>query len=113
MKARPDSPDGFDVSVSRSYDVPAAAIFTAFFDPPRRATWCHERSYNVRSSNRPASLRIAWPDGSHVSVTITRKGNSRASVTVQHAKLPTAEAAEQAKQAWSHSLDRLRAMLDG
>ena len=101
----------FEATVIRTFDVPGAAIFTAFLDPARRATWCHERSYNVRSSNRPTALRIEWPDKSAVSVAIARKGNSRASVTVHHGKLPDAEAAARAKQLWSESMDRLRAML--
>ena len=102
---------GFEISVTRTYDVPGAALFTAFLNPAKRELWCHERSYNVRSSNRPTALRIEWPDQSSVVVAITRKGNSRASVTVQHAKLKDAEAAAKAKQLWSESLDRHRAML--
>lgn len=103
--------DGFEISITRTYDVPGAALFTAFLDPARRATWCHERSYNVRGSNRPTALRIEWPDKTLVTVAIARKGNSRASVTVQHAKLVSADAAVEAKRLWGESLDRLRAML--
>jgi uncharacterized protein YndB with AHSA1/START domain len=111
MRFKHEKKDGFEISVSRTFDVPGAALFTAFLDPARRASWCHERSYNVRSSNRPSSLRIEWTDGSSVVVAITRKGNSRAAVTVQHGKLANAEKAAEAKRQWTESLDRLRAML--
>jgi hypothetical protein len=103
----------FEISVSRTLSVPAAAIFSAFFEPSRRSAWCHRSDYNVRGSARPSGLRIAWPDGSLVVVSITRQGNSRSKVTVQHGKLMDEAAAATAKQQWSDSLDRLRSMMDG
>ena len=105
-----ENPNGFDASVSRAVEASVSEMFRAFNDPTRRA-WCHAANYVVRSTVAPRLLRLAMPDGSLITVTISRKGNVRCMVDVLHSLLPTADAAEQAKRQWRESLSRLAGLL--
>ena len=85
-------------------------VFRAFNDPTRRA-WSPIRDYVVRSTIAPRLLRIALRDGTQLTVTIARKGNSRCSVTVEQSKLPDELSAERARAQWRDALARLADLL--
>lgn len=105
-----ENPNGFDATVSRAVEASVSEMFRAFNDPTRRA-WCHAGNYVVRSVVAPRLLRLAMPDGSLITVTISRKGNVRCMVEVLHSLLATADAAELAKRQWRESLSRLAGLL--
>jgi len=111
MRQPGEKPDGFAVSVTRTVDATASDVFRAFNDPTRR-DWCSERLYSVRAAVAPRMLRLGMPDETVVTVAIMRKGNVRATVTVDHSKLADAAAAERAKQSWKQALERLAMKLD-
>ncbi len=107
----PDAPsDDLDVAVSRSLEASASEVFRAFNDPTRRA-WSPMRDYAVRSTIAPRLLRIALRDGTLLTVTIARKGNSRCAVTVEQSRLPDEGAAERARATWRDALARLADLL--
>ena len=103
----PDAPsDDLDVAVSRSLEASASEVFRAFNDPTRRA-WSPMPDYVVRSTIAPRLLRIALRDGTQLTVTIARKGNTRCAVTVEQSKLPDELSAEKARALWRDALARL------
>jgi uncharacterized protein YndB with AHSA1/START domain len=102
---------GHAVSVARTIDGSASAVFRAFNDPTRRA-WCHERMYSVQAAVAPRMLRLAMPDKSTVTISIARKGNTRTMVSLEQTKLVDAAAADRARIAWKQALDRLAMLLD-
>ena len=102
--------DDLDIAVSRSLEASASEVFRAFNDPTRRA-WSSVRDFVVRTTIAPRLLRIGMRDGTLVTVTIARKGNSRCAVTVEQHKLPDELTAEQAKAMWRESLARLADLL--
>ncbi|MEQ1689853.1 MAG: hypothetical protein ABMA00_01100 [Gemmatimonas sp.] len=113
--ARTESPDdlpsdNLDIAVSRSLEASASEVFRAFHDPTRRS-WSAVRDFVVRTTIAPRLLRIGMRDGTLVTVTIARNGNSRCAVTVEHHKLPDERTAEQAKSMWREALARLADLL--
>lgn len=105
-----DNPNGFQATAQRAVEASVSELFRAFNDPTRRM-WCHIQNYVVRSTVAPRLLRLALPDGSLVTVTITRKGNVRGTVDILHTMLATAEAADLSKRQWRDALSRLAGML--
>ncbi len=70
------------------------------------------KSLTVRTATPPKSLRIAWPDGTSVSVNFSAKGETRSVVQVQHGKLADAATVAERKVYWGEALERLRALLE-
>jgi hypothetical protein len=105
-----EKPTGFEISVSRTIDASASDLFRAFNDPTRRS-WSAVQDYVVRTTIAPRSLRLGMPDSTLAAVTITRKGNTRCSIEIQHSNLPDAAAADRAKSMWRDALARLTDLL--
>lgn len=106
-----DAPsDNLDVAISRTLEASASDVFRAFNDPTRRG-WCPVQDYVVRSTIAPRLLRIGLRDGTQLTVTIARKGNTRCAVTVEQSKLPDELSAEAARGAWRDGLARLAGLL--
>ncbi len=103
--------NGLSVTATRTLDASVSAVFRAFNDPTRRG-WVHERLYSVQAAVAPRMLKLAMPDGSVVTVTIQRQGNTRTLVSLEQSRIADAAAAERARQAWRGALERLAAMLD-
>jgi uncharacterized protein YndB with AHSA1/START domain len=104
--------DGHSVSVSRTLEVPAAAVFRAFHDARQRARWLNASRFTIRTARAPHTLRVTWEDGrSHLLVTCTPKGARRSRVEIEHTRLGNAAAAARMKARWAKSLEQLRVML--
>lgn len=106
LRAKHQTPNGYEVSVSRTFDVPVDALFAAWQEPAR-AAWLSD-PLTVRKATPPKSMRISWPDGSSVAVYFYVKGERRSSVTVQHLKLADDTAVTRLKAYWSDALNALR-----
>jgi uncharacterized protein YndB with AHSA1/START domain len=101
--------DGWSISVSRTLEAPAAAVFRAFHDARRRARWLGATKFTIRTARAPRTLRVTWEDGrSHLLVTCTPKGAARCVVEVEHTRLASASAAARMKTRWAGLLGRLR-----
>ncbi|MFF0310253.1 hypothetical protein ACFYSC_22715 [Streptosporangium sp. NPDC004379] len=106
--------DGFAVTVSRTMDASADRLFTAFADETERGRWLPDGRLRERTATRPRSARFDWDeDGTRVHVTFTAKSENRGTVTVEHARLADAEAAERAKRWWRDRLTSLAADFAG
>jgi uncharacterized protein YndB with AHSA1/START domain len=103
---------GYEAGKSRTLPVPAAAVFDAFADDALRRRWLDDE-LTVRKATPHKSLRITWSDGSNVEVYVTAKGAAKTTVTVQHGKLPSKQAVDDAKRFWAERFDALMRLLDG
>ena len=113
LRVKHEKPGGFEVSVSRTVNVPIAAAYRAWSDGRTRKKWLDE-AVRVRTSTANKSIRFDWADGkTRINVYLVEKGPSRTQVTAQHVALASAKQAEAAKQAWRPRLDALKAMLKG
>lgn len=103
--------DGFyEAGKSRTFPVPVADAFEAFAHDERRRRWL-DADVTVRKATPHKSVRMTWDDDTKIEVYFTEKGAAKCSVHVQHGKLPTKEAADDAKRLWGERLDALGALL--
>ena len=113
LRARHQRPDGFEISVSRSFAAPATVLFDAWKDARARRRWLPRAAIVIRKATRPKSMRITWSDRkTSLEVNFYAKGVGKAQVVVQHSKLPDAKAAAKMKGYWANTLDRLRETLE-
>ncbi len=101
----------YEVNRSRTLPVSVDDLFAWFAGPRRRPRWLPGIKVVVRKATPPRSLRMTWPDGTSVEGWFERKGPSKATVTVQHTKLPDRAAAAARRAWWGERLDVLETML--
>lgn len=112
-RVKHETPAGFQVSGSRTIQVPVSRLFAAWNDETFRRRWLPEADFTVRKTTPDKSLRLAWGDGTRVEVNLYPKGEAKSQVTVDHQKLPDAQEAARRKAWWGEALDRLREILEG
>jgi hypothetical protein len=101
---------GYEAGKSRTLNVPVADVFRAFVDDDLRTQWL-DTPLTVRTATPNRSVRITWLDGSNVEVYITAKSAAKTSVAIQHGRLPSRDAADDAKAFWHDRLNALQALL--
>ena len=101
---------GFEVNKSKTVPVSIGRLYAAFGARQRRA-WLTDATPTVRKATREKSLRLTWEDGTPVDVTFWSKGSAKSQVQLQHRGLPSKEAAERVRAAWTARLGALTAHL--
>jgi hypothetical protein len=101
----------FELTKSRTFSVPVAALFDAWADARVRRRWLNGTTVKVRTATAPKSMRLDWADGGILAVGFIPKGKSKSVVAVAHTKLPDKETADRLKQYWSERLDVLGEVL--
>ncbi|MBI5649919.1 MAG: DUF4287 domain-containing protein [Chloroflexi bacterium] len=97
-RAQHQMPDGYQISVSKTLNVPVAKLFAAW---QARAP----RDLAVSKTTARKSVRGAWKNGaSRVDVAFYAKGELKSQIVIQHNKLANARAAAQMKIAWTKML---------
>ena len=101
----------YDISVSRTLEVPVSKVFKAWQDGKVRAKWLGEKPV-IRSSTTNKYIHLTWADKkTNLDLNFYSKGPAKSQVVVQHVKLPDAKAATKMKSYWSKNLDRLKEFL--
>ena len=112
MRAPNERPEGFEVSVSKTVDMPSMDAWRAFIEPKRRASWL-DLGLRMRTGTRTMgrSARFDVPsEGTRVNVLFDPKGDDRAVVTVTHVKLADAADVAAHRADWKVRLGRLAAL---
>jgi uncharacterized protein YndB with AHSA1/START domain len=113
LRERHQKPGGFQISVSRTVNVPLARVFKAFANEKARNAWLDEDGLTVRTAITNKLMRVTWNDGkTSLEISFLPKGDDKSQVVVQHSKLPDAKASARMKTFWREALDRLRATLE-
>lgn len=99
------------VVVQRTLNVPASAVIRAINDRDRRE-WAPQQLYRVVSVLAPRFIRLAFPDGTLVAVSVTRLGNARSAVAVELTKFPDSTDERELRERWAHALAALQDQLD-
>jgi len=103
-----EKPEGYEISVRRTIEVPVAKAFKAWTDEKTRKKWLTS-NFSIRKATANKSLRITWEDGkTSVAAAFTGKGPDKCQVVAQHSKLPNSKAAAKMKKFWGEALDRLK-----
>lgn len=112
MRAPNERPEGFEVSVSKTIDMPPMEAWRAFVEPKRRKTWL-DLGLRMRTGTRTMgrSARFDVPsEGTRVNVFFDPKGDDRSVVTVTHVKLADAADVTAHRADWRQRLGRLAAL---
>lgn len=112
MRAPNQRPEGFEVSVSKTVDMPSIDAWRAFVEPKRRSTWL-DLGLRMRTGTRTMgrSARFDVPsEGTRVNVFFDAKGDTRSVVTVTHVKLDGPDDVAAHRTAWRERLGRLAAL---
>ncbi|HTG91121.1 MAG TPA: SRPBCC domain-containing protein [Pyrinomonadaceae bacterium] len=109
-----ERPDGFQISISRTVNVPLAKLYKSFAADNARSTWLPENNLQVRKATPNKSMRVTWSDQkTSLEINFYAKATDKSQVVVQHSKLANASAATKMKSYWTKALDRLRENLEG
>ncbi|MBI4329642.1 MAG: hypothetical protein HY685_07240 [Chloroflexi bacterium] len=112
MRERHQMPEGYQVSVSKTFEAPVARLYQAWNDKRLRGPWLPQETITIRKATLNKSLRITWADGvTSVEVLFYEKGEERSQVVVQHSKLADPRQAESMKSHWKEALERLEGTL--
>lgn len=113
LRERHQKPAGFQISVSRTVNVPIGKLYRAFANDKARNAWLAEDGLAVRTATANKSMRVTWNDvKTSLEISFVAKGEDKSQVVVQHGKLPNAKASTTMKTYWGKALDRLRASLE-
>jgi Domain of unknown function (DUF4287) len=106
-------PDGYQISVSRTLNVPLRSAYQSFANEKQRNQWLDEHKLAVRTALPNKSMRLTWKDGkTSLEIAFVAKTAEKSQVVVTHSKLPDAKAAAKMKTYWRGKLDRLQASLN-
>jgi hypothetical protein len=112
MRVVHEKAEGFEISVSKTFNIPVGTAFLMFQDPLMRKRWLKETSFSLRKVTENKSIRLDWDGGKTlVVVAFYPKSANKTQIAVQHSKLPSANAAKKQKQYWAEQLDKLQQVL--
>ncbi len=137
LREKHQKPTGFEVSVSRSIACTPAEAWQAWTRARELNRWFGEKAHvNLRAGGRynlgggdvgiyrvivpTRRLRFTWDNPAACPGTVVEvrfgarrtKQGVKTTVSVQHMKLPSSEAAEEIKEGWSWAMDSLRSYLE-
>jgi len=108
-----ERPDGFQISVSRTVNVPLTKLYKSFATEKARTAWLGENGMNIRKVTPNKSMRVTWSDQkTSLEINFYPKAADKSQVVVQHSKLATASAASKMKTYWTKALDRMREAIE-
>jgi hypothetical protein len=112
LREKHQKPGGYEISGSKTVNVPVSTLFRAFSDARTRARWLDE-PFTIRKSTKAKSVRITWSDEkTHVEASFYAKGASKSQVAVQHRKLTSAKDAARMKAFWAKRLAALKSTVE-
>lgn len=104
---------GFYVGVSKTLPVGARRLSDEFTDTRKRNRWLEPGLLRTRTSQPGKSARFDFlEDDSRVHVYFVSKGRGKATVSIQHERLPNEGAVEERRSFWKDRLGRLAEQLD-
>jgi uncharacterized protein YndB with AHSA1/START domain len=105
--------DGFAITASKTFAVPAERLYDAFVDPSVRERWLPDAELSERTATRPKSVRFDWADGStRVNVTFVAREETKSTVAVEHRRLQSGDEAARLKAYWRERLLGLKELIE-
>jgi heat shock protein HslJ len=103
---------GFSIGVSRTFPVPVERLWAAFADEAGRSSWLEPGLLRERTAQPGRTARFDVAGGpSRMNVSLTAKGDAKASVTIQHERLASAAEVEEQRAFWRSRLAALGELL--
>ena len=111
MRARYETPRGFQVSASKTMGAPVSAVYEAFANGELREGWLPGAPLTIRKDTPLKSTRAVWDDSAGAATTVNfnyyERGADRSQITVQHSKLSDAAEVEARREYWKAAFERL------
>lgn len=111
LRKKHQKPDGYQISVSKTFPLSVSTLYRAWKNKNRQP-WLSEK-LTIRKATLNKSLRITWEkDQTHVDVQLylkDKKAKNKTQLTISHNKLKTAVQAERMKKFWAKTLEKLAA----
>ena len=112
LKERGQKGKDFEISVSKTVNVPVEVLYNAFVDQKLRKKWI-DGKIEITKQTENKSARALWSDGNtRLSVDFYAKGDAKSQIVVQHLKIPDSTTAAAMKQFWPARLDALKSLLE-
>jgi len=112
IKERGQKENGFEISVSKTVDVPIELLYNSLIEDKSSKKWLKENIV-IRKTTESKSARITWCDKeTSLSIDFYTKGQNRSQIVVQHLKISDSKKAAQLKEFWSETLDKLKNLLE-
>lgn len=113
LKERGEKKNGFEISVSKIFNVPIKQLYNSWIDDKIREKWLKKEKIIIRKSTENKSARITWSDNeTSLSVDFYPKGENISQVVVQHLKIKDSTNAFKMKEYWKLALDELKTVID-
>lgn len=114
MRAQNQRPDGFTVSVTKTFPVDAERLHRAFAEARQRNRWLERGTLTLRTATAPRSARFDFEGGSsRVAVFLTPKGEAKSTASIQHERLADTSEVERMRAFWRQRLAELGRTLAG
>ncbi|HEX2557071.1 MAG TPA: hypothetical protein VHK86_02000 [Nitrososphaera sp.] len=110
LRKKHERPDGYSVSVSKTFDVQLSTLYKYWNDEKLRRQWLKDE-FTTRKATTCKSIRFTGDDNTSVEVNFYRKGQSKSQAAVQHSKLTNPKHVEQMRSYWKAALERLKGAL--
>ncbi len=108
LKERGQKEKDFEISVSKTVNVPLPLLYAYFNDTALRRKWL-KAAVTIRKATENKSMRVTWSDNStSLSIDFYAKGLDKAQVVVQHQKIPDSGMAGEMKIFWGEKLTELK-----
>lgn len=113
LRERYETPSGYQVSVSKTLNVPVVRLFAAWNDEAQRKRWLPDGAIAIRKTTPGRSIRATWVDGkSSLDVNFYAKGETKSQVALEHGKLANGDEVERMRAYWSRALEALKRLLE-
>ncbi len=112
LRERGQKGDEFEVSVSKTINVPLPILYSSFANDALRKKWLKEKIV-IRKATENKSARVTWADETtSLSIDFYTKGTDKSQIVVQHQKIPDSKMAAEMKVFWAEKLNDLKKMLE-
>ncbi|MEP7146062.1 MAG: hypothetical protein ABI792_03530 [bacterium] len=112
LKERGQRDEGFEISISKTFQVPASILYNYWSDEKKRSVWLSEKKFEIRKTTENKSLVITWNDNTTVRIEIYNKGEDKSQIVIQHMKIPDSKTAAKMKIFWREAMDKLKSEIE-
>ncbi len=107
LREKHQTPDGYQISRSKTINAPADVLFNAFKNTAVRKKWLKDPDIKISSVSEGKSLRGKWKETIAIDVNFFPKGTEKTQVVVQNNKVKSPAEAERLKVYWEKALLKL------
>jgi hypothetical protein len=112
MREKHETPEGYQISVSKTMELPIDILYKAWEDKKIRSRWLKEKKITISKATKNKTIRGSWENGkSRLDIAFYEKGKTKTQIVVQENKLQGAREAEKMKVFWRNTLENLQGLL--